>query len=58
VPWAFPGGVLHNVPEMSEGNTVDGSEIQHPPVDMENISSFTGISYIAGGCLGFLNHQQ
>ena len=42
MPWAFPGGVLHSVPEMLEGNTVDGSEMQHPPVDMVNISLCTG----------------
>ena len=37
-------------------HTVDG---RNPaPVDMVNIPLFTRVSYIQGGCLGFLFHQQ
>ena len=40
------------------GATVDGSEVRQAPVDMVNIPLLTWVSYIPGGCFGFLNHQQ
>ena len=39
--------------------TVDGSEIMRLPVEVGSFSHYLqDFVYIAGGCLGFLNHQQ
>ena len=40
-------------------HTVDGSEIRRSPVEGKVVYPiFYKVSYIPGGCLGFLNHQQ
>ena len=53
--WIFEFSKLINI-NNSINNTVDG---RNPtPVDMENLSLFTGFLCMSGGCLGFLNHQR